>query len=92
MSEKMPEWAFLEGFEKRMQIVAAVDSIVNRGNRNMEIERLFAPGELDNIIFSVLVFVMERTLSEDEECTLNSIQTFLFGILPFTNGIYLPMT
>ena len=48
---------FLEGFEKRMQIVAAVDSIVNRGNRRMDIERLFDPGQLDNIIFSVLVFI-----------------------------------
>ncbi|MDR9787473.1 MAG: hypothetical protein RJR37_09565 [Peptococcaceae bacterium MAG4] len=73
---------FLEGFEKRMQIVAAVDSIVNRGNRRMDIERLFEPGQLDNIIFSVLVFIMERTLAEDEECTMDSIAAFVAGILP----------
>jgi hypothetical protein len=73
---------FLEGFEKRMEIVAAVDSIVNRGNRNMELERLFEPGQLDNIILSVLVFIMERTLAEDEECTLDSITAFMTGIMP----------
>jgi len=41
-----------------MQIVAAVDSIVNRGNRKIDLERLFEPGQLDNIIFSVLVFIV----------------------------------
>ncbi|MGD0152942.1 MAG: hypothetical protein ABSC17_04150 [Thermacetogeniaceae bacterium] len=61
MDRRQPE--FLEGFEKRMQIVAAIDSIVNRGNRNMDLERLLEPGQLDNIIFSVLVFIMERTLA-----------------------------
>ncbi len=72
----------LEGFEKRMQIVAAIDSIVNRSNRNMELERLFEPGQLDNIILSMLVFIMERTLAEDEECTLDSITAFIAGIMP----------
>ena len=76
------EFEFLEGFEKRMQIVAAIDSIVNRGNRKMDIERLLEPGQLDNIIFSVLVFIMERTLAEDEECTIESISTFVAGIIP----------
>ena len=76
------EFEFLAGFEKRMQIVAAVDSIVNRGNRKMDLERLFEPGQLDNIIFSVLVFIMERTLSEDEECTIESITAFVAWIVP----------
>jgi hypothetical protein len=73
---------FLDGFEQRMRIVAAVDSVVNRGNRNMEIEKLFNEGQLDNIIFSVLVFIMERTLAEDEECTIDSIAAFVAQILP----------
>jgi len=73
---------FLQDFEKRMQIVATIDAIVNRGNRNMEIEKMFEPGMLDNIIFSVLVFIMERTLSEDEECTIESIAAFVSSIIP----------
>jgi len=72
----------LEGFEQRMKLVAAIDSIINRGNRNMELERLFEPGQLDNIILSVLVFIMEKTLTEDEDCTLDSIAKFLAQIIP----------
>jgi len=78
----MRDFDFLEGFEKRMQILAAIDSIVNRFNRNMDIEKRFESAQLDNIILSVLVFIMERTLSEDEECTLGSISAFLQSILP----------
>lgn len=73
---------FLEGFEQRMQLVAAIDSIINRGNRKMEFEKLFEPGQLDNIILSVLVFIMERTLTEDEDCTMESIAAFVAQIIP----------
>ena len=59
---ELQELEFLDGFEQRMRIVAAIDSVVNRGNRNMEIEKLFEVGQLDNIIFSVLVFIMEGLL------------------------------
>jgi Mediator complex subunit 30. len=73
---------FLEAFEKRMQIVAVVDSVVNRRNRNMELEKVFQQGQLENLVFSVLVYIMDRTLSEDEECTAESITDFIGSILP----------
>lgn len=73
---------FLERFEKRMEFAAAVDSIVNRINKNSEIEQKFAPQEIDNLLFSVLVFIMERTLSEDHDCTLESLSGFLGSVLP----------
>ncbi|NLL18821.1 MAG: hypothetical protein GX262_07320 [Clostridia bacterium] len=73
---------FLDGFEKRMQIVAVTDAVINRRRRNMELESLFAPGQMENLIFSVLVFIMEKTLAEDEECTIASIGSFLRDILP----------
>ena len=73
---------FLEAFEKRMQIVAVVDSIVNRRNRNMELEKIFAQGQLENLVFSVLVYIMDRTLSEDEECAAESIAEFIGNVLP----------
>ena len=78
----MTKLEFLEGFEQRMQLVAAIDSIINRTNRKMEFERLFQPGQLDNIILSVLVFIMERTLTEDEDCTMDSIAKFVAQIIP----------
>lgn len=73
---------FLEGFEKRMQIVAIVESIVNRRNKNTEIEKLFKENQFENIVFSVLVFIMEKTLSEDSECNIKAISGFLLSILP----------
>lgn len=73
---------FLDGFDKRMQIAAVVDAVLNRRQKNMELEAFFASGQLENLIFSVLVFIMEKTLAEDEECTIDSITAFLRDILP----------
>lgn len=86
MLEKME---FLEEFEKRMQLVAVVDAVLNRRRKNMELESLLFPGQMENLIFSVLVFIMEKTLAEDEECTIDSITGFLRGILP-EYGVTLP--
>lgn len=77
---------FLEGFNKRMQISAASDSVINRKNRNMDIENRFTQGDIENILFSVLVFIMEKTLSEESDCTIQSISEFLDVILPFYNN------
>ncbi|MDU7030686.1 MAG: hypothetical protein E6357_23785 [Clostridiales bacterium] len=73
---------FLEGFEKRMGFAAVVDSIVNRKNTNMEIEGWFQGEELDNLFFTLLVYIMEQTLNENDECTLENIARFLDDILP----------
>ncbi|HYE12456.1 MAG TPA: hypothetical protein VEF53_20000, partial [Patescibacteria group bacterium] len=75
-------YEFLDGFEKRMQIVAIVESIVNRRNRNMDIEKLFKEKQFDNLIFSVLVYILERTLSEDSECNIKAISEFIYEVLP----------
>lgn len=73
---------FLEEFEKRMEIVGIVESIVNRKNRNMEIEKLFKEHDFLNLVFSVLLYIMEKTLSEDSDCDINHISNFLLSILP----------
>lgn len=73
---------FLGQFHKRMEMVAAVDSIVNRRNTSNEIEQRFYHEELDNILCSILVFIMEMTLTEDSDCTMSSIEDFLGEILP----------
>lgn len=73
---------FLEGFEKRMEIVAIVESIVNRKNKNMEIERWFNEHEFTNLVFSVLLFIMEKTLAEDSNCDSDHIQEFISSVLP----------
>lgn len=81
--EKMFE--FLEGFQDRMEFAAIVDSIVNRKNTNLEIESWFNKEELDNLFFSLLVYIMEQTLNENDECTMENIAGFLDDILPFYN-------
>jgi hypothetical protein len=73
---------YLERFEKRMELVAVADSIVGRANKNQEIEHMFAAGELDNILMSVLVFIMETTLTEEQDCTIEAITEFVSDILP----------
>lgn len=73
---------FLEGFEKRMEFVAVVESIVKRKNTNLEIESWFDDQELDNLFFSLLVYIMEQTLSENDDCTMENITRFIDDILP----------
>lgn len=76
---------FLERFQNRMEFCAIIDSIVNRKNKNTGIEAMFEAHELDNLIVSVLVFIMESTLSEDKICTLKEINEFITKILPMYN-------
>ncbi len=72
---------FLEEFDKRMEIIGIVESIVNRKNRNMEFERLFNDNEFINLVFSVLLYIMEKTLSEDSDCDSEHISGFIESIL-----------
>lgn len=72
---------FLEEFDKRMEIIGIVESIVNRKNRNMELERLFNDNEFINLVFSVLLYIMEKTLSEDSNCDSEHISDFIESIL-----------
>ena len=74
---------YLKGFEKRMEFFAIVSSIAKRRKRTDKIENLFEDNQLDNIIMSVLVYIMETTLTEEQECTLNNIIQFVKTILPF---------
>ncbi len=73
---------FLAQFDKRMAFIAAADSLINRQNTAKEFEQTFGRNTIDNLLVSVLVFIMERTLSEEHDCTLASIAGFLRAILP----------
>lgn len=73
---------YLEGFEKRMGFVAVVESIVNRKNRKQEIENWFEENELDNLFFTLLIYIMEQTLSENDDCTLENMVSFMEQVLP----------
>ena len=72
----------LEGFPKRMEFIAIVDSITNRKNKSEKIENLFSENQMENLILSTLVYIMETTLTEEEECTIENITTFIKEIVP----------
>ena len=72
---------YLDGFSKRMELVACIASVMHR-RHTREIEAWFEGSELDNILFSVLIHIMERTLTDESKCTLDDIETFLAEILP----------
>lgn len=71
---------YLEGFSKRMELVACMASVLCR-RRTREIEGWFEGSELDNILFSVLIHIMERTLTDESKCTLEDIESFISKIL-----------
>jgi len=72
---------FLKDFEKRMEWIGVVESIVNRKGKNTQLESLFKENDLSNIIFALLLFIMERTLTEDDRCDIKAIQNFLKDLL-----------
>ena len=70
-------YEFLEGFHQRMQLIGVVDALINRRNKKVELEHPIGDKEFENLIFSVLVFIMEKTLTEEEECTIKTISVFV---------------
>ncbi len=74
-------YEFLEGFHQRMQLIGVVDALINRRNKKQELENPVGDKEFENLIFSVLVFIMDKTLTEEEECTLKTISVFVEKIL-----------
>ncbi len=73
---------YLQGFQERMRFVAAVDSVIGRRNRSAEIEEWFEKEEMDNLFFSLLVYIMEQTLNENDQCTMENMAAFLSEVLP----------
>lgn len=81
-----------------MQLIGVVDALINRRSRKAELENPIGDKEFENLIFSVLVFIMEKTLTEEEECTIKTISAFVENILdeyyhhPSANELALPIT
>lgn len=68
---------FLSKFEKRMEWVGVANSIINRKGKNTEIEGIFSDNDMTNIIISTLLFIMEKSLEENNECDMYQIGIFL---------------
>ena len=74
-------YEFLDKFEKRMEWLGAAHSIINRKGKKTEIEELFSENQLTGIIISVLLFIMEKTLEQNNECDMAAIESFLSELL-----------
>jgi hypothetical protein len=72
---------FLDKFEKRMEWIGIAHSIINRKGKNTAIEELFDDNELTNIIISVLLFIMEKTLEDNNECDMQQIEGFVDDLI-----------
>ncbi|HOJ10124.1 MAG TPA: hypothetical protein PK733_05975 [Clostridiales bacterium] len=72
---------FLDNFKKRMEWMGIANSIINRKGKNTVLENLFEENELTNVIVSVLLFIMEKTLEENNECEMYHIENFLDELL-----------
>ena len=81
---EMRMFSFLEGMHQRVLLGYCADSILNRKNRNTEIEGWFAHNEIpDHLFYDVLLFIMEYSLSETGGCSLREISGFLSEDLRF---------
>lgn len=69
--------SYLADFASRMEHISEIASVICRRNRNLAIEASFGDNELDNIIFAVLVHIMERSLTTNVRCTIEDIEDFL---------------
>lgn len=68
----------LEGFEKRMKFVNVIKYIKKHGFTD-EIKEFFPDDQdmMDNLVISVLVFIMDSTLRYGEKCSKKDISRFL---------------
>src|SRR5690554_295222 len=82
-------YEFLDKFEKRMEWLGVAHSIINRKGKKTEIEELFSENQLTGIIISVLLFIMEKTLEQNNECDMAAIESFLSELLftYYTDGL-----
>lgn len=73
-----PEIAeLLSGFEKRMKFINIARSILEYSYRENIKEMIPDMDLLNNIIVAVLVFIKERTLGREQNCSLEDIADFL---------------
>jgi hypothetical protein len=68
---------FLNQFEERMKVIAIVDFIVNRTGKKEKLEDKFDNEDMTNLIFTTLLFIMDESLEESNECDMLSIEVFL---------------
>lgn len=74
----------LSGFEKRMKFINIARYLLDYPYERKDKIKAMVPEKdiMDNIIVAVLVFIKERTLGNEQNCTLEDISDFLDDIAP----------
>lgn len=72
---------FLNKFHKKMEWVGVLELIITKVNNSQKYNDKFTNFELINLVFTILHYIMEKTLAEDKDCTINSISDFLKIVL-----------
>lgn len=72
---------FLDKFHKKMEWVGVLELIITKVNNSQKYNDKFTNYELINLVFTILHYIMEKTLAEDKDCTINSISDFLKIVL-----------
>jgi len=73
-------YEFLKDFERRMEWIGIVESIVYKSvniYNKQKYKELFDHQEFINIVFSILCFIMEKSLMGGEDCDIKSITNFV---------------
>lgn len=80
---------FLNGFESRMRLMAAMHAIVDRrGLVNRNVEDTFDENEIDNLLIMVMVYLMDCTLRYNRNSTLDGVARFLAEAVPLMGKTY----
>ena len=78
-----PEIAeLLSGFEKRMKFINIARFLLEYSYKDNIREMISDRDLLDNIIVAVLVFIKERTLGSEQNCSLEDIADFIDDLCP----------
>ena len=72
----------LNGFESRMKFINIARALLNYPSRDNIREMNLDRAILDNLTVAVLVFIKERTLGTQQQCTLDDVQAFLENLIP----------
>lgn len=72
----------LSGFENRMKFINIARAILDYPYRDNIREMIPDRAILDNLTVAVLVFIKERTLGTQQQCTLRDVELFLENIVP----------
>ncbi|WP_295088092.1 hypothetical protein [Ruminococcus sp.] len=72
----------LSGFASRMKFINISHAILDYPYRDNIREMIPDREILDNLTVAVLVFIKERTLGTQQQCTLSDVQAFLENLVP----------